>query len=777
MFPGFLLYSMELAAIDSICRVGSNSTCRYTANTTSIINHNFAKFCILRGNLTVIAVRISYVQFSITKSTVFIEYAIIQLYISNVATSCFDTSIFVYNKFTTSCIESPIRIYKEWHFAIGCGCTHGQIIFRIQSVSLNTINIDSYTTNFAALINGNLLVDCYSAILVKFYRGLVIRNSISSDIHICQFSPLICIDFIFCRNKASRFNSAIGSANAYILASDITKKKILIQAYFISLLPVLICFFYGNIATIDYFCMFPGFLLYSMELAAIDSICRVGSNSTCRYTANTTSIINHNFAKFCILRGNLAVVAVCIAYIQLAVTQCGIFIEYAIFQNYVADFAFGCGYFAVFIYNQFAVGSIECTVAVYKERYSSVFICSTYGQVVFCVQGIGLDGVYTGHVAFFIDSYLTKFSGFRSDLAVVAVCIAYIQLTVTQCGIFIEYAIFQNYVADFAFGCGYFAVFIYNQFAVGSIECAVAVYEERYSAVFICSTYGQVVFCVQCVGLNGVYINIIIQLNLNIGTIIADFNVLVTTNVNSFTGSYFRCFTAVSGQVPALVCVLCYFTNFLQLLFGCSLTFAVSKAIISSSCIAKSAYGCSSTIHNNVACCYTAACPNRAIAAADVYKSVIISGKTNIVIQSNIILHTAVFCLFRSYSNISTFGNNTVLACFFVYLLQLCHVDGIRIFSTCGNVSNLASDIVRRITHRNSSFCGSPSGFLSRRDGIRCKLSACSFFAVSYSIRYRTYSDSYSVLCFYRRTIPNSHRIICLNSIVISQRNHIFSIL
>ena len=201
----------------------------------------------------------------------------------------------------------------------------------------------------------------------------------------------------------------------------------------------------------------------------------------------------------------MAVVAVCIAYIQLTVTQCGIFIEYAIFQYYVADFAFGCGYFAVFIYNQFAVGSIECTVAVYKERYSAVFICSTYGQVVFCVQCIGLNGVYTGNVAFFIDSYLTKLSGFRSDLAVVAVCITYIQLTVTQCGIFIEHAIFQNYVADFAFGCGYFAVFIYNQFAVGSIECTVAVYKERYSAVFICSTYGQVVFCVQCIGLNGVY--------------------------------------------------------------------------------------------------------------------------------------------------------------------------------------------------------------------------------------------------------------------------------
>ena len=95
----------------------------------------------------------------------------------------------------------------------------------------------------------------------------------------------------------------------------------------------------------------------------------------------------------------MAVVAACIAYEQLTITQCGITGEYAIFQNYVADFAFGCGYFAVFIYNQFAVGSIECAVAVYEERHAAVWICSTYGQVVFCVQCIGLDGVCTGNVA------------------------------------------------------------------------------------------------------------------------------------------------------------------------------------------------------------------------------------------------------------------------------------------------------------------------------------------------------------------------------------------
>ena len=95
----------------------------------------------------------------------------------------------------------------------------------------------------------------------------------------------------------------------------------------------------------------------------------------------------------------MAVVGACIAYEQLAINQFGMTGEYAIFQNYVTDFAFGCGYFAVFIYNQFAVGSIEGAVAVYKERHAAVWICSTYGQVVFCVQYIGLDGVCTSNVA------------------------------------------------------------------------------------------------------------------------------------------------------------------------------------------------------------------------------------------------------------------------------------------------------------------------------------------------------------------------------------------
>ena len=96
-----------------------------------------------------------------------------------------------------------------------------------------------------------------------------------------------------------RFDSAICTADANILASDIAEMNILIQAYFICLLTILIGFFYSNIATIDYFCMFPSFLLYSMELAAIDGIGRVGSNSTCRYTANFAALINGNLIVDC----------------------------------------------------------------------------------------------------------------------------------------------------------------------------------------------------------------------------------------------------------------------------------------------------------------------------------------------------------------------------------------------------------------------------------------------------------------------------------------------
>ena len=353
-------------------------------------------------------------------------------------------------------------------------------------------------------------------------------------------------------------------------------------------MTVNISFFNIDVGAIYNLAVFACFGCYCMQLAAVYCVSRISGYCACCYAGNLTVFSNSYFAQLSTFSSDLAVVAACIAYKQLTVTQCRMTGIYAVLQNYVADFACSCGYFAVFVYGEVVVCTIECTVAVYEERHNTVFICSTYGQVVFCVQGIGLEGVYTGNVAFFIDSYLTKFSGFRSDFAVVAVCIAYIQLTVTQCGIFIEYAIFQNYVADFAFGCGYFAVFIYNQFAVCSIECTVAVYEERYSAVFICSTYGQIVFGIQCIGLNGVCICITIFI------------------YSEFAVCCIKCAVAVYEERRSTIC------------------------FCSTYCYA--------------ACCYTAACPDSAFSAADAYKSVrIISCKINNVLQSNIIFLATVF--------------------------------------------------------------------------------------------------------------------------------------
>ena len=248
-----------------------------------------------------------------------------------------------------------------------------------------------------------------------------------------------------------------------------------------------------------------------MELTAIDGIGRVGSNSTCRYTANTTSIINHNFAKFCILRGNLTVIAVRISYVQFSITKSTVFIEYAIIQLYISNVATSCFDTSIFVYNKFTTSCIEGSIGVHKEWHRSIVCGCTYGQVVFCVQCIGLNGVYTGHVAFFIDGYLTKFSGFRSDLAVVAVCIAYIQLAVTQCGIFIEYAIIQLYISNVATSCFDTSIFVYNKFATSCIESPIRIYKEWHFAIGCGCTHGQIIFRIQSVSLNTINIDIFIQ--------------------------------------------------------------------------------------------------------------------------------------------------------------------------------------------------------------------------------------------------------------------------
>ena len=154
-----------------------------------------------------------------------------------------------------------------------------------------------------------------------------------------------------------------------------------------------------------------------------------------------------------------------------------------------ADFAFSCGYFAVFIYNQFAVGCIECTVAVYEERYSAVFICSTYGQIVFGIQCIGLNRIDPCDIAFFADRYFPKFRRFWTNLAVVTLIVSYIQVTIAQGCMRQMDPLIDRDSADFAAGCFHVTVFIHGEIIIGCIECTVTVYKERHEPIPCQLTY------------------------------------------------------------------------------------------------------------------------------------------------------------------------------------------------------------------------------------------------------------------------------------------------
>ena len=93
------------------------------------------------------------------------------------------------------------------------------------------------------------------------------------------------------------------------------------------------------------------------------------------------------------------------------------------------------------------------------------------------------------------------------------------------------------------------------------------------------------------------------------------------------------------------------------------------------------------------ACCYTAACPDSAFAAADAYHCVIIAEKMNIVIQSNIIFLATVFIEAFGYSNISTIGNSTVFKCFCFYIFQLAYVYCIGICFAFCYIDNLTISV------------------------------------------------------------------------------------
>ena len=137
----------------------------------------------------------------------------------------------------------------------------------------------------------------------------------------------------------SCLNRPLCSANADVVASRFPQENIIIQSNLINLLPVEFCFFYIDVAAIDNLAMLARFGCYCMELAAVYRISRASSDCTCCYAGNLAVFSNSYFAQLSTLSSDLAVATACIAYEELAITQCGMTDVYAIFQNYVADFA------------------------------------------------------------------------------------------------------------------------------------------------------------------------------------------------------------------------------------------------------------------------------------------------------------------------------------------------------------------------------------------------------------------------------------------------------
>ena len=313
-----------------------------------------------------------------------------------------------------------IDVVAAYYLAVfgcfGCYCMQLAAVYCVSRIS--GYCACCYTGNLTVLIEGNLAVNygiailhvnrcaltvnhtCNSCCTIQCQFSITIGNSVAGYVDICQFCTLISIYAIFGCNVASSFDSTVGTADAYIFASQIAKHDILVHVNLVELLTVNISFFNIDVVAAYYLAVFGCFGCYCMQLAAVYCVSRISGYCACCYAGNLAVFSNSYFAKLSTFSGDLAVVAACIAYIQLAVTQCGIFIEYAIFQNYVADFAFGCGYFAVFIYNQFAVCSIECAVAVYEERRSTICFCSTYCYTACCYTAACPDSAFAAADAY-----------------------------------------------------------------------------------------------------------------------------------------------------------------------------------------------------------------------------------------------------------------------------------------------------------------------------------------------------------------------------------------
>ena len=218
--------------------------------------------------------------------------------------------------------------------------------------------------------------------------------------------------------------------------------------------------------------------------------------------------------------------------------------------------------------------------------------------------------------------------------------------------------------------------------------------------------------------MNGVYINVFVQLNLNLSAVMAYADVLVAAEINKITGfyiGYFGCNT-VGGQVPAFICICSYLFDFFQLayVYSISIIFAFSyvgnyfivsiQAVFGDVSIAAKA-NAFFIIHEEVAC----------LNAVNI----------KIFVQFNV-NKSSIIGFFLAYGNIFTvtaevngstgfnfsrvgdfFPGGKIPACIFSCSPQLCYVYSIGSFAASCYIGNLTGNGIA--AYRYSTSLGFPS--------------------------------------------------------------------
>ena len=270
-------------------------------------------------------------------------------------------------------------------------------------------------------------------------------------------------------------------------------------------------------------------------------------------------------------------------------------------------------------------------------------------------------------------------------------------------------------------------------------------------------------------------LQLIVQLYFNISTIMAYADVLVAAEVNSFTGcNLSRGFVTVCRKVPTLVSSFFYSVQLAAVycFFGICRNFAVCYTgnlaiLVNGNLVVKlDAAICKA----NATCTFTCASDGSNACQSIFQRN---ANYITIIAYLNVSIAIKFNCSARFYIRcIALFSFQLpTLACAsssFTYLLQLCYVYCVSIFSTCCYIGNLTSNFftLYRTAYRNSTMSCIPSntGF-SFSSTIAKRACNCACYTAN--------AQSNAAFCTYASTAADSNCIIGCNFILMTEGNNI----